>query len=559
MPSLKLASKDVTSLKICHVFLIYKLFITEIILNNLRFVVNLLFIPTILTTKTMRITSALLLFLTFTISCSENAPKQTEATENVFSTQNLPTQVFEITNENDTFIIGKNGTKISIPKNSFVDKNGNAVTGKINFELKEALTLADMVMGNLTTLSNGKILQTGGMIYTNATANGENLLIANNKALQISVPTDNKNDSMLIFEGEVNPENQSINWVNPKDIIEKNKPTVVSKTISRPIFYEHKNREVPLLAVPKKPIEYIDDTERLLSIDFETNDMFPELQQFKNVKFKVSEKSSYNPEEANKTWYDVKLEKTNEEGIYKVIFKGVDKGKMIEQSYFVSPAFEGNDYKKALAIYEQKFKQYEKKKKEINENKERLEREAEKLANQAKKAAFEAEKIALEAKKKALQNAADLIKSKEKKRKSKGINLYSIDENVNYIFQQKMLGWANIDRFYKDKRIESINQVITVDEDFKKDNVYMILLFAQQNVILRGYEKKDGTYGFSHKDREPTNLPVGEEAIILATTYRNNIPYFAFQKIIIERKQNINLSLKETTKLKLEAYLKENI
>jgi hypothetical protein len=34
----------------------------------------------------------------------------------------------------------------------------------------------------------------------------------------------------LIFEGEVNPENQSINWVNPKDIIEKNKKTIVSKT-----------------------------------------------------------------------------------------------------------------------------------------------------------------------------------------------------------------------------------------------------------------------------------------------------------------------------------------
>lgn len=507
----------------------------------------------------MRIASALLLFLTFAISCSENAPKQTEAIENVFTTQNLPTQFFDIINENDTFITGKKGTKISIPENSFIDKNGNAVKGKISFELKEALTLADMVMGNLTTLSNGKILQTGGMIYTNATSNGENIFIASNKALQISVPTNNKNDSMLLFEGEVNPENQSINWVNPKDIIEKNKPTVVSKTISRPIFDEHKNKEVPLLEVPKKPIEYSDDTERLLSIDFETNEMFPELQQYQNVKFRVSEKSCYNPDDANKTWYDVKLEKTNEEGIYKVIFKGVDKGKMIEQSYFVSPAYQGNDYKKALAVYEQKFKQYEKKKKEINEEKERLERKAEKLANEAKKAAFEAEKIALENEKKALQNAADLIKSKEKKRNSKGINLYSIDENVNYIFQQKMLGWANIDRFYKDKRIESINQVITIDEDFKKDNVYMILLFAQQNVLIRGYEKKDGTYGFSHNDAEPTNLPVGEEAIILATTYRNNIPYFAFQKIMVAPKQNINLSLKETTKLKLEAYLKENI
>ncbi|MFA9214234.1 MAG: hypothetical protein ACEQSR_10375 [Candidatus Methylacidiphilales bacterium] len=147
----------------------------------------------------MRITIALLLFLTFAISCSENAPKQTEASENVFTNQNLPTQVFEITNVNDTFITGKNGTKISIPNNSFVDKNGNAVTGIISFELKEALTLADMVMGNLTTLSNGKILQTGGMIYTNATANGENIFIASNKALQISFPTDNKNDSMLLF------------------------------------------------------------------------------------------------------------------------------------------------------------------------------------------------------------------------------------------------------------------------------------------------------------------------------------------------------------------------
>jgi hypothetical protein len=85
------------------------------------------------------------------------------------------------------------------------------------------------------------------------------------------------------------------------------------------------------------------------------------------------------------------------------------------------------------------------------------------------------------------------------------------------------------------------------------------LVLKNKWISLPGYEKRDGTYGFSHNDAEPTNLPVGEEAIILATTYRNNIPYFAFQKIIIAPKQNISLSLKETIKLKLEAYLKENI
>jgi hypothetical protein len=489
----------------------------------------------------MRITSALLLFLTFAISCSENAPKQTEATENIFSIQNLPTQVFEINNQNDTFITGKNGTKISIPENSFVDKNGNTVTGKISFELKEALTLADMVMGNSTTLSNGKILQTGGMIYTNATSNGENLFIATNKALQISVPTNNKNDSMLIFEGEVNPENQSINWVNPKDIIEKNKPTVVSKTISRPTFDEHKNREVPLLEVPKKPIEYSDDTERLLSINFETNSMFPELQQYRNVKFKVSEKSDFNLEDAKKTWYDVKLEKTNEAGIYKVTFEGVDKGKVITRKYLVSPAYQGNDYKKALAEYNEKFEQYEKKKKEIAKEKERLIEEQEKLAIKWQKE-FDKQQ-----------------KNKQQDIENTTYNPHTHDLNLGYTFNLKQLGWSNIDVLYSDSRTETINLKVKIEDKPKEDRVYIAMVIKNKWILLPGYEKKDGTYGFSHNDAEPTNLPVGEEAIIIATTYRNNIPYFAFQKIIIAPKQNINLSLKETTKLKLEAYLKENI
>jgi uncharacterized protein YeaO (DUF488 family) len=490
----------------------------------------------------MRITSALfLLFLAFLIGCSENAPKQTEATENVFNTQNLPTQVFEITNQNDTFIIGKNGTKFSIPKNSFVDKNGNAVKGKINFELKEALTLVDMIMGNLTTLSDGKILQTGGMIYTNATANGENVFIAKDKELQVSVPAENKNDSMLIFEGEVNPENQSINWVNPKDIIEKIKPTEVSKTISRPIFDEHKNMEFPLLEVPKKPIEITYESERILSIDFETKNMLPELQHYQNVKFKVSEKSIYNPEEANKTWYDVKLEKTNEEGLYKVIFKGVDKGKMIEQSYFVSPAFEGNDYKKALALYDQKFRQYEKKKKEIAEQEKRAIEELEKLEKNRKIT---------------LQKNFE-IQQKNDAKKLKETNKTKEQRNSNYRFSILALGWVNIDKPINNTKPAFL--FIKIPDEFKMGTFNIKLIFKSRDIILPGFKKKDGTYGFSNNDPEPINLPIGEEAIIFATTYRNNIPYFAFQKIIIAPKQNINLSLKETTKLKLEAYLKENI
>jgi hypothetical protein len=100
---------------------------------------------------------------------------------------------------------------------------------------------------------------------------------------------------------------------------------------------------------------------------------------------------------------------------------------------------------------------------------------------------------------------------------------------------------------------------VKIPDDFKLGNFNIRLILKSRDIILPAFKKKDDTYAFNYDDDVPINLPVGEEAIILATTYRNNIPYFAFQKIIIAPKQNINLSLKETTKLKLEAYLKENI
>jgi hypothetical protein len=113
--------------------------------------------------------------------------------------------------------------------------------------------------------------------------------------------------------------------------------------------------------------------------------------------------------------------------------------------------------------------------------------------------------------------------------------------------------------FYSDNRTQNVSLKVTISDKPKEDRIYIALIFKNKGISLAGYEKKDGTYGFSHNDEEPTNLPIGEEAIILATTYRNNVPYYDFQKIIIAQKQNVNLSLKETTKLRLEAYLRENI
>jgi hypothetical protein len=143
-----------------------------------------------------------------------------------------------------------------------------------------------------------------------------------------------------------------------------------------------------------------------------------------------------------------------------------------------------------LAIYENKLKQYKEKKKEIEELK-----EAGKYNNQ-----------------------------------------HISDEKLSNGYQVKGLGWTSIDRFYYDSRIATNDLKVNIENKNDNELVYVSLLMKNQNLYISAFQNKDRTYGLSHYDAEPTNLPIGEEAIITATTYNKDILYFAFQKIIIDKK-----------------------
>jgi hypothetical protein len=126
-------------------------------------------------------------------------------------------QTFEIDANKTETIEGENGTLIIIPKNSFLDTNNKIVQGKVNFELIEAYDLADMLLYNLTTTSNGDALETGGMFYTNATQNDRQLSIDQNKPMIIQVPCVEEKPNMLAFESEIDSVGE-INWKNPKPL-----------------------------------------------------------------------------------------------------------------------------------------------------------------------------------------------------------------------------------------------------------------------------------------------------------------------------------------------------
>ena len=126
-------------------------------------------------------------------------------------------QTFEVIAENGAVVEGQDGIVVVIPENCFVNSVGSIISGKVDFELVEAITMDDILLYNLTTTSEGSMLETGGMFYTNATQNGTQLFVNPDRPMYIELPTADRKAAMMAFEGEVT-EGGNINWKNPKPL-----------------------------------------------------------------------------------------------------------------------------------------------------------------------------------------------------------------------------------------------------------------------------------------------------------------------------------------------------
>jgi hypothetical protein len=145
-------------------------------------------------------------------------PSHKLAPNDPFAKTMVESETFELDPTIENIIEGKKGTVVLLPEGALVDKNGKIPNGKVTIELAEALDIGDMLLSNLTTMSDGKPLQSDGMIYINATdANGRQLHIDTTKPLYIEVPTENKIAGMQVYSG-IRDSAGNMNWVDPKPI-----------------------------------------------------------------------------------------------------------------------------------------------------------------------------------------------------------------------------------------------------------------------------------------------------------------------------------------------------
>jgi hypothetical protein len=147
-------------------------------------------------------------------SCKNREESAVDFFSNVYSVENIPMQSFSIDPKVDNDLTGAKGTKIHVPKNTFVDSSGRAVTERIDLHLKEVFSKQDMVLGNLTTTYDGRPLETAGMIFIDALFKKNQLSIDKNKSIKIVSPSVSKLSNMSLFQGQ--KDSLGIKWVNPQ-------------------------------------------------------------------------------------------------------------------------------------------------------------------------------------------------------------------------------------------------------------------------------------------------------------------------------------------------------
>jgi hypothetical protein len=126
-----------------------------------------------------------------------------------------PVSRFCVSGNRDTVIFSERGTKLVILAHAFGDEKV-CKEECIAIEFKDALTKADMIFDNLTTLSNGKLLESGGMAYINAKCGKKNLRLKTPNSMFLVFPTDTFKEDMKVFMGQRNSEIDAMNWNQSK-------------------------------------------------------------------------------------------------------------------------------------------------------------------------------------------------------------------------------------------------------------------------------------------------------------------------------------------------------
>jgi hypothetical protein len=121
-----------------------------------------------------------------------------------------PPEIFPISNEKADTIQTKNGTVIIIQPHTFVSNDGQDPKESIQIEVREVFNKSDMILNGIGTVSDGRLLESFGMIYLAATSDNNELHMNVGRSMTVSVPNKREGGAGELFYG-VQTDN-SLTW-----------------------------------------------------------------------------------------------------------------------------------------------------------------------------------------------------------------------------------------------------------------------------------------------------------------------------------------------------------
>lgn len=306
------------------------------------------------------------------IPANETIFKKTENTfiTNFFSEADIKYASYKVNTSQEYKFIHSTGTKIYIPANAFVDKNGEPVNGDVDLLYREMHTPWDIMVSGIpmTYESNSTTyhFESAGMFDIKATLDKMPVFIAPGKNIIVEMVSQN-------------PSNRFNNYYLDTTIrrwIELGKTKILySKQRVKPDSIRF-NAKLEIPMVPIKP-QNADSVNNILIINIENRKDFPEFDPFERLKFEVME--SHGQYRVSKEPLICALPEISPSqdhpGCYnlKMMIK-TDQQEWI--NWLVRPAYEGLDYEKAMRIYQKQQIQYQEKLRVIEEQKKLAEQRA---------------------------------------------------------------------------------------------------------------------------------------------------------------------------------------
>lgn len=150
-----------------------------------------------------------------------------------------PSQVIIVSTDKPSVITGRKGTKISINPNDLITESGKLLGQHIEVELKELTNQGQLLRTNAQTVSDGKLLISGGAYFIAMTSNGEQLKLKEGKTLSVQFPKLSDKE-MSLFYGQRNDLGQ-INWKKATETFKATKQTSNTQSVIDTIKTQRKS------------------------------------------------------------------------------------------------------------------------------------------------------------------------------------------------------------------------------------------------------------------------------------------------------------------------------